>query len=71
MPDMSSTDLLARVARGEDSATQFKVDVRNGDSLALSWPRSQTPKVAPSLSAWRMMARCPVYRVRMSRASTR
>ncbi|MDD4061985.1 MAG: putative DNA binding domain-containing protein [Kiritimatiellae bacterium] len=31
---MSSTDLLARVARGEDSATQFKADVRNGDSLA-------------------------------------
>ena len=34
MPDMNSTDLLARVARGEDSTTQFKVDVRNGDSLA-------------------------------------
>lgn len=34
MPDMNSADLLARVARGEDSTTQFKVDVRNGDSLA-------------------------------------
>jgi ATP-dependent DNA helicase RecG len=34
MPDMSSSDLLARVARGEDSATQFKADVRNVESLA-------------------------------------
>ena len=34
MPDMTLTDLLARVARGEDSTTQFKVDVRNVESLA-------------------------------------
>jgi ATP-dependent DNA helicase RecG len=34
MPDMTLTDLLARVARGEDSSTQFKVDVRNVESLA-------------------------------------
>jgi ATP-dependent DNA helicase RecG len=34
MPDMTLTDLLARVARGEDSTTQFKVDVRNAESLA-------------------------------------
>jgi ATP-dependent DNA helicase RecG len=34
MPDMSFNELLARVTRGEDSTTQFKVDVRNGDSLA-------------------------------------
>ncbi len=34
MPDMTLTDLLARVARGEDSTTQFKVDMRNVESLA-------------------------------------
>ena len=34
MPDMTLTDLLTRVARGEDSTTQFKVDVRNAESLA-------------------------------------
>ena len=31
---MNLHDLLALVARGEDSATQFKADARNGDSLA-------------------------------------
>ncbi len=31
---MTPNELLARVAAGEDSTTQFKVDVRNADSLA-------------------------------------
>ena len=34
MDAINFDDLLARVARGEDSATQFKADARNGDSLA-------------------------------------
>ena len=35
MPEMNSTGLLARVARGEDSTTQFKVDVRNGEAARI------------------------------------
>ena len=34
MAEINLHAVLARVARGEDSATQFKADVRNGDSLA-------------------------------------
>lgn len=31
---MNLHDLIARVAKGEDSSTQFKVDLRNNDALA-------------------------------------